>query len=60
MADASHASHQKGYAFWPLFSADGRKVCYRVAAAAVTGQTPAELWLSDLASGTSACCPDSS
>ena len=31
----------EGYTFWPLFSADGQKICYRVTRGAATGQTPA-------------------
>ncbi len=41
----------EGYAFWPMMSADGHKVCYRVARSAVTGQTPTELWVVELATG---------
>jgi eukaryotic-like serine/threonine-protein kinase len=41
----------EGYAFWPLVSADGQKICFRVASGAVTGQAPTELWVADLASG---------
>jgi serine/threonine protein kinase len=43
----------EGYAFMPLFSADGRKVCFRRAQGAATGQTPTELWVADLDSGQS-------
>ena len=41
----------EGYAFMPLMSADGRKVCFRRAPAVATGQTPTELWMADLDSG---------
>jgi hypothetical protein len=41
----------EGYAFWPMLSADGRRLCYRVARTAVTGQTPTELWMTDLETG---------
>jgi Tol biopolymer transport system component len=41
----------EGYAFWPLFSADGRKVCFRLTRTVATGQAPSELWLADLSSG---------
>src|SRR5262249_16510747 len=35
----------EGYAYWPLLSADGRKLCFRVTPTSATGQTPTELWL---------------
>ena len=41
----------EGYAFYPLLSADGQKVCFRVSRATVSGQSPTELWLADLGSG---------
>jgi Tol biopolymer transport system component len=41
----------QGYAYWPLFSADGRTLCFRVTRSVATGQTPSELWMSDLESG---------
>jgi serine/threonine protein kinase/Tol biopolymer transport system component len=41
----------EGFAFWPLLSADGRTLCYRVATSAPSGQMPSELWMADLASG---------
>ena len=41
----------EGYAFMPLLSADGRKVCFKRAPAVVSGQTPAQLWMADLVSG---------
>jgi Tol biopolymer transport system component len=41
----------EGYAFWPLLSTDARKVCFRVARTATSGQTPTELWMVELSSG---------
>jgi Tol biopolymer transport system component len=41
----------EGYAYMPLFSADGRTLCFRRAPAVATGQTPSELWKVDVASG---------
>ena len=41
----------EGYAYWPLFSADGRRVCYRVSPAVASGQAPSELWVADVSSG---------
>ena len=41
----------EGYAYMPLFSADGRTLCFRRAPAVATGQTPSELWKLDVASG---------
>lgn len=41
----------EGYAFGPLLSADGRKVCFRRTRAPATGQSPSELWVADVASG---------
>ena len=35
----------EGYAFWPLLSADGRKVVFRVTRSVGTGQSPSELWM---------------
>ena len=43
----------EGYAFWPMLSADGRRLCYRLARTAVTGQTPTELWMTELETGRS-------
>ena len=40
----------EGYAFYPLLSADGQKVCFRVSRATVSGQSPTELWMADLGS----------
>jgi Tol biopolymer transport system component len=42
----------EGYAFNPVFSADGRRLAYRLAQDTVTGQVPTELWVTDLRSGT--------
>jgi Tol biopolymer transport system component len=44
----------EGFAFMPLLSADGRKLCFRRAPAVATGQTPTELWMADLDSGRTA------
>jgi len=41
----------EGYAYFPLLSADARKVCFRVTRGVGTGQSPSELWLVDLGSG---------
>jgi Tol biopolymer transport system component len=41
----------EGNAFWPLFSADARKLLYRISRGASTGQAPTELWITDLALG---------
>jgi hypothetical protein len=41
----------EGYGYWPLLSADGRKVFYRVTHRVGSGQTPSELWVADLDSG---------
>jgi eukaryotic-like serine/threonine-protein kinase len=41
----------EGYAFWPLASPHGRKVCYRVLHLPGSGQTPSELWMTDTVSG---------
>jgi serine/threonine protein kinase len=41
----------EGYAYWPLMSGDGTKICYRLLHSANTGQAPAELWVTDLSSG---------
>ena len=38
----------EGYAYYPLLSADGRKVCFRVSRVTAIGQSPTELWLADL------------
>ena len=37
----------EGYAFWPLLSADGRKVLFRVTRSAGSGQSPSELWMTE-------------
>lgn len=41
----------EGYAFWPLLSADGRKILFRVTRNVGTGQSPSELWMIDVGSG---------
>jgi serine/threonine protein kinase len=41
----------EGYAFWPLFSADGKRLCFRVAHGIATGQSATELWMTELDSG---------
>jgi Tol biopolymer transport system component len=38
----------EGYAYYPMLSADGRKVCFRVTRGAGTGSSPSELWMVDL------------
>jgi eukaryotic-like serine/threonine-protein kinase len=42
---------QEGYAYWPLLSADGRRMAFRVTRGIASGNTASELWMSDLASG---------
>ncbi|HVG56714.1 MAG TPA: protein kinase, partial [Vicinamibacterales bacterium] len=54
--DASGKERQislEGYAFWPLLSADGTKVYYRVTQGVGSGQSPSELWVTDVGSGRS-------
>ena len=41
----------EGYAYWPLLSADGTRVCYRVTHGVGSGATPSELWVTDMRSG---------
>jgi Tol biopolymer transport system component len=41
----------EGYAFFPLLSADGQKVCFRITRGVGSGQSPSELWMVDLGSG---------
>jgi len=41
----------EGYAYSPLLSADGQRVCYRVTRTVASGQSPSELWMADVASG---------
>jgi serine/threonine protein kinase len=41
----------EGYAFYPLLSADGRKLCFRVTRGAGMGQSPSELWVVELDTG---------
>ena len=43
----------EGYAYWPLVSADGTRVCYRVTHGVGSGATPSELWVTDIRSGQS-------
>jgi dipeptidyl aminopeptidase/acylaminoacyl peptidase len=43
----------EGFAFWPLLSADGQKLCFRITRGFGTGQSPSELWVTDLKSGLS-------
>jgi Tol biopolymer transport system component len=40
----------EGYAYWPLLSSDGRRLCFRITHGVGTGQSPSELWVIDLAS----------
>jgi hypothetical protein len=40
----------EGYAYWPLLSPDGRRVFFRTTHGVGTGQTPSELWVTELAS----------
>jgi eukaryotic-like serine/threonine-protein kinase len=41
----------EGYAYFPLLSADGQKICFRLTRGVGTGQSPSELWLADIKSG---------
>jgi serine/threonine protein kinase len=41
----------EGYAYFPLLSADGTRVCYRITRGAGSGATPSELWVTDVRSG---------
>jgi serine/threonine protein kinase/Tol biopolymer transport system component len=41
----------EGYAYFPLLSMDGQKICYRVSRSVGTGQSPTELWMTELATG---------
>ena len=43
----------EGYAYFPLLSADGTRVCYRITHGAGSGSTPSELWVTDIRSGRS-------
>jgi eukaryotic-like serine/threonine-protein kinase len=43
----------EGYAYWPLLSGDGRKVCYKVTRTVGSGQTPGQLWMTDVVTGRS-------
>jgi Tol biopolymer transport system component len=40
----------EGYAYWPLLSPDGSKLLFRVSHGVGGGNTPTELWITDLAS----------
>jgi eukaryotic-like serine/threonine-protein kinase len=42
---------REGYAYWPLLSADGRKVSFRVSRGPAGGTAPTELWVTELDSG---------
>ncbi len=41
----------EGYAYWPLFSADGTRLYYRITTGADSGVSASELWMADLANG---------
>jgi hypothetical protein len=41
----------EGYGFFPLLSADGRKVFFRITRGVGMGQSPSELWVADVSSG---------
>jgi eukaryotic-like serine/threonine-protein kinase len=41
----------EGYAYFPLISSDGEKITYRVTNGVGTGQSPSELWVTELRSG---------
>jgi Tol biopolymer transport system component len=43
----------EGYAYFPLLSSDGTRVCYRITHGAGSGATPSELWVTDIRSGRS-------
>jgi len=49
-ASGDHQVSLEGYAYYPLMSADGRKICFRTTRGIGTGQSPSELWVTDLAS----------
>jgi Tol biopolymer transport system component len=40
----------EGYAYFPLISADEKKIVYRVTRGVGSGQSPSELWVTDIAS----------
>ena len=46
-----HQISLEGYAYFPLLSADSRRVCFRVTRGIGTGQSPSELWMVELGSG---------
>jgi hypothetical protein len=39
---------REGYAYWPLLSADGRKVSFRVSGGPAGGAAPTDLWVTEL------------
>jgi serine/threonine protein kinase/Tol biopolymer transport system component len=41
----------EGNAYWPLFSSDGQRLCFRLTRGLAVGRTPSELWMTDLGSG---------
>ena len=41
----------EGYAYWPLFSADGRQLVYRISTGSDSAEALTELWAADLESG---------
>jgi Tol biopolymer transport system component len=43
----------EGYAYSPMISADGRRVCFRRSSGTATAQTPSELWVADVETGRS-------
>jgi eukaryotic-like serine/threonine-protein kinase len=51
--DGERQLSNEGYAYWPLVSADGRTVCYKVTRTVGSGQTPAQLWMTDIVTGRS-------
>ena len=50
-ATADRQLSLEGHAFWPAFTADGRRLLFRVTRGAGSGQSPSELWMIDIASG---------
>jgi len=50
-ASSERQISQEGYAFWPLLSADGRRMAFRVSRGVAGGNTASELWMADLPSG---------
>ena len=49
--DGERQLSNEGYAYWPLLSADGRTVCYKVTRTVSSGQSPGQLWMADIVSG---------